>query len=362
MERGRPLAPQERQELERVLQQRVALGAGWEVPAVGRVLLLEPAQPQAADRPAAREHVERGRDLPEVGDVAVGDARDHRAEPDPLRRRGQEAERGPALQHVLPGLPHPRDLAEVVHDPQALEARLLGRRGDLPEVAGDLGRAARPREAGELQAEAHRRPLARPRRVRRPAPPARRVTGPGGWTAANPSSARASRTAGQPLQLRAHDRRRDGRAPRPVPRPDLGRRDVEGDGEAGDAGRLGQRAVAGPLRRVERERVDDRRDAPAQALLHDGVEQGEGVLRRRRCRARRRRPAPAARRSTRPGGPGTTRRAHVDLPDAAGPTSTTRQGDGRVRVGGAADGGAIERTLGPAGRRPYAGAHGWRCG
>ena len=68
-----------------------------------------------------------------MGEVAVGDARDQRAEPDPLGHAGEVAERRVALEHVLPLAPDLRDLEEVVHQPEAREARLLGRARDLGE-------------------------------------------------------------------------------------------------------------------------------------------------------------------------------------------------------------------------------------
>ena len=187
------------------------------------------------------------------------------------------------------------------------------------------------------------------------------VTGPGGWTAAKPSVGEGVAHGGPALQLRAHDRRRDGRAPRPVPRPDLGRRDVEGDGEAGDAGRLGQRAVAGALRRVERERVDDGGDAPAQALLHDGVEQGEGVLRRADVvlAVADQRPQRVARHDLVGGEPlggprGLPRRGGSHQHDQAG----RRQGQGRRRRGRWGH----RADVRPGGPSAVRWPHGWRCG
>ena len=80
LEARRARAPHQRQQLERVLEQRVALAQRREVPAVEAVLALEPRGAEAAHRAAAGEHVERRDDLREVGEVAVRDPGDERPE------------------------------------------------------------------------------------------------------------------------------------------------------------------------------------------------------------------------------------------------------------------------------------------
>src|SRR3954447_15149407 len=77
-------APHEREQLEGVLETGEALAQRREVPAVEAVLALEPAGAEAAQRAAARQHVERRDDLRQVGDVAVRDAGDERPETDAL--------------------------------------------------------------------------------------------------------------------------------------------------------------------------------------------------------------------------------------------------------------------------------------
>ena len=109
------------------------VAGGREVPAVGPVLVGEPGQAEAAHRAAAGQHVEGRDDLPEVRDVAVGDAGDQRAEPDRLGAGREVRQRGPALQHVVERPADLRDLPEVVHHVDRVEAGQLGRRGRLAQ-------------------------------------------------------------------------------------------------------------------------------------------------------------------------------------------------------------------------------------
>ena len=155
-ERRRALAPHQREQLEGVLEQLVAAGDRREVPAVQLVLAPEPRRAEAAERPPARQHVEGGDDLGQVGDVAVRDAVDERAEAGRRRGGGEEAERRRALGDVLPLPADRRDLHDVVHHRDRREADLLGGAGDGAEAGRELGGAAGPATAAELQAEAHR--------------------------------------------------------------------------------------------------------------------------------------------------------------------------------------------------------------
>ena len=153
----RALAPHQRQQLERVLQALVALA-----PAAGT--------PTRRARARARTTPRRGRSsarppdstsrvattFAEVREVAVGDAGDERAEPDALGHAREVGERGVALEHVLPLAPDLRDLEEVVHHPQAREARLLGGRADSASAGPVVAGAPRPGEARDLQAEVER--------------------------------------------------------------------------------------------------------------------------------------------------------------------------------------------------------------
>ena len=157
LEARRARAPHQRQQLERVLEAGVALAQRREVPAVEAVLALEPGGAEAAHRAAAGEHVERRDDLRQVGDVAVRDAGDERARGGSARHAGEVAERRVALEHVLPLAPDLRDLEDVVHDPEAREAGLLGGARD--------GRRARPRSSAGCPASRSGRPAARSRSV-----------------------------------------------------------------------------------------------------------------------------------------------------------------------------------------------------
>jgi hypothetical protein len=132
---------------ERVLEQRVALGEGREIPAVQPVLALEPGGADATDRAAAREYVECRDDLCEVRDVAVRDPSDERPQPETLRDAGEVPERRVALEHVLPLPADLRDLEEVVHQPEALEARLLSGARHVGERGGRAGRMPWPIES-----------------------------------------------------------------------------------------------------------------------------------------------------------------------------------------------------------------------
>src|SRR4051812_34426185 len=117
-----------------------------ELPAIRNMLGLVPAHPESAQRPTAGQHVERGDDLAEMSDVSIGDACDHRAQPNVPRRCGQVTERRPTLEHVVPRRSHLGNLAEVVHHPETLEADPFSAEGDRAQTWTDLGRAARPRE------------------------------------------------------------------------------------------------------------------------------------------------------------------------------------------------------------------------
>ena len=154
--RGEPGPPQQRQQLEGVLQQLVATGDRRELPAVEVVLPLVPRQPDAAERPAAAHHIE-GRDLlAELGDLPVGDAVDQGAESDPRRDPGEVGEGGRALGDVLPLGADGGDLHDVVHHRDGLEPGLLGGGGDPPEVGGELRPAAGPGELPEVEGEGER--------------------------------------------------------------------------------------------------------------------------------------------------------------------------------------------------------------
>ena len=147
--RGRALAPQQWQELERVLQEGVALVGRRERPAVGRVLVGVPREPETAERAAAREHVERRDDLAEVGDVPERDAGDQRAEPHTFGDSREIRERRVALEHGFPLRAEHGDLAEVVHHRDAREAGGFGRFRNRPQSRAGVP-PARPGYTGML--------------------------------------------------------------------------------------------------------------------------------------------------------------------------------------------------------------------
>ncbi len=244
------------------------------------MLTLEPGRPDPAHGPAAGQHVEGGDHLAEQGHVAVGDPRDERPEPGPVRDRRQVAERGVGLQHRVPLPPHLRDLDEVVHHPQGREARLLGRRRHLGEPRPDVGGAAFPREARQLETElqAHRvgilaagvgirvqellrNDLDRTRRQHGVEPLA-------GKLPAHPPPG-----AQLPVE------HLDGHRPRPVAvalPAHLGG-SVEADGVTRQAVGASEFQVAEPALVVEAERVDDGEQAPGDPARHDQVEHVESV-------------------------------------------------------------------------------------
>ena len=64
-------------------------------------------------------------------------------------------ERRPALEHRLLGPADAADLEEVVHDPDRVEAGLVGVADDPGERRADRLGAARPGERGDLEADLH---------------------------------------------------------------------------------------------------------------------------------------------------------------------------------------------------------------
>ena len=201
LEARRARAPHQRQQLQRVLEPREALAQRRELPAVERVLALEPARAEPAQRAPAGDDVERRHQLRQVREVAVGDAGDQRAEPDPRRHAREVAERRVALEHVLPLAPDLRDLDEVVHQPQRAEARVLGRARDVRQRRRGRAPPSRSaRSAARTRAPAAPPPAAPPRPARpgtraaraRPAPPPPRPRSP--RRAARPNTSAASRS------------------------------------------------------------------------------------------------------------------------------------------------------------------------
>ena len=121
-------------------------------------LLLVPGGADAQPRPAAGQDVERRRALTHSAGLAVVDAADHAARAGPgVEWAAMKPSVGPALEHRLLGPPDAADLEEVVHDPDRVEARLVGVADDPGEGRPDRLGAARPRERADLEADLHRR-------------------------------------------------------------------------------------------------------------------------------------------------------------------------------------------------------------
>ena len=118
------------------------------------MLGFEPAEPESAHRSATGENVERGDDLAEVGDVAIGDAGHQGSELHPFGHRSEERQCCVALEHVAPGRSEHRYLTEMVHHPDAREPGRLGARGGRLQPAPDGRRSARPCVHWQLQPEA----------------------------------------------------------------------------------------------------------------------------------------------------------------------------------------------------------------
>ena len=125
-----------------------------EVDPVADVLLLVPGGPDAEDGPAARQHVQRRDLLGEHRRIAVRDAGHERAQADRRGLAGQRGEDRPALEHRLGGRAHARDLVEVVHHGDELEAGRLGGLGLLDDAVEEaLRRDVRVAVAGEVKTE-----------------------------------------------------------------------------------------------------------------------------------------------------------------------------------------------------------------
>ena len=246
-------------------------------------------------------------------------------------QRGEVAERRVALQEVVPGPPDLRDLPEVVHHVDRVEAGRLGRRGDLGQPAG--GRRRLEAVRAEVQPEPQ---PGRASCCRRAAGAAATNavgttrTGRGASTASNPSVGSSSRVAAQRPQLAGEHVGRDALGPAPVARPALRGRRVEGDRHARQAVLAGP-ARARPAGASRRGRACRSPWSAAGAIrcADDLLEQrervgagGEVVL-----AGADQRPQPVARHDR--VRPRSASAAQVDFPDAPGPTSTTTHGDGR---------------------------------
>jgi len=122
---------------------------------VRQVLALPPAGADPDERPAAAEHVERRGRLRHHARRPEGHRRHERAQPQwpvaRVREPGKHAERYPWLGDRIPRPPHLRDLDQVVHERDALEASIA--RG-LDGRHQPSGWVVPPRELRYLQDEA----------------------------------------------------------------------------------------------------------------------------------------------------------------------------------------------------------------
>ena len=117
------------------------------------MLELEPAGADAEDRAARAHHVERRDRLGQQRRVAVGVAGHQGSELHAFGRGGQRAEGGVRLEHRLVRGSETRQLIEVVHHEDGVEAGglgLLGLRDDGGEELGDTGAVG---EVGDLKSK-----------------------------------------------------------------------------------------------------------------------------------------------------------------------------------------------------------------
>ena len=189
------LAPQPADDLELLGEHRHPLAGGGEREAERRVLALVPARTEAERHAAARDLVGGRRELGQDRRVAERRRRDHRAEPQRGRRRGQRADGAPGVEHLALRVAAERQV--VVRAKQGADAVCLARGRDrAPLLPGDALLAL------DHHAELHgpRAYVARPssatpgRTGRRGA--AARANGASRrrWTPADISGARASRS------------------------------------------------------------------------------------------------------------------------------------------------------------------------
>ena len=152
---GVGVAPHLQADLQGLLEPLEALRRAREEQAESLGLLAVPRRADAEPRAALGEHVERGDDLGEHAGVAVADRGDPREQLDLLGARGEVAERGVGLEHLVLGRAEHLDLEQVVHHAHALEPGLLGRDDDARQVVGEAGAPRRVGEVCDVQADLH---------------------------------------------------------------------------------------------------------------------------------------------------------------------------------------------------------------
>jgi hypothetical protein len=159
IERGTLAAPHLVGQLQGLLESFESLAPSGEGDSQPTRLGLVPAGAESQVGSTTRQHIQRRGDLHEQARLAKVDGPNEGPQPDPGRGAGQEAEGRVCLEHrrlrpAQAGIG--RKLPEVVHDPQAGEARPFGGAGDLAQAGADGGRSIGPGEGRELQADEHR--------------------------------------------------------------------------------------------------------------------------------------------------------------------------------------------------------------
>ena len=143
LERHASVRPRRLREAHHILECREAIALGRERDPETFRLRFEPSRTDAEVGAAARQDVERRRRLDEHRRLPVDRAADERAELDARRARRDVPERRVSLEHrVVFGLAPARYLEEVIHQPEAREAGVLGLARDRREVIAERGGAA----------------------------------------------------------------------------------------------------------------------------------------------------------------------------------------------------------------------------
>ncbi len=148
------------------------------------------------------QHVERRGGLdPEAGGAVV-DPADHESQARPLAVRRHEAERGLALEHRRLWRPVAADLEEMVHDPDRVEAGIIGGPHDPREGRADGSRTAGPGELVDLESELHRDMVPRAQWLLRAGAPTPRTADGDGQAEAIPCRCMATDSSSAAMRLR----------------------------------------------------------------------------------------------------------------------------------------------------------------
>ena len=286
LEPWRPLAPQQWQCLQRIIEMRVPSIERGKVDPGRDVFLREPTDTEPTHRPTGRKHVERGDLLGEYRRMMPEGRRHEHTEPNPLGRGRQPRQRGVRLGQVRPCGTDLRDLAQVIHHPQLVDPGRFGGNSDRPEMFAQPLAPADPIEARQMKphldhfaprrhdlrchggmgataSRSHRRGnhdhrLRRMQRIPR--------LGSHGLASCRPAAELVGDDIG------GH---RNGSGT--VAPPALGRRGVEHHCNAWHPRRTSQLPPPRSQVRVEPERVDDGRESTMQPAGDDLVEHGEGI-------------------------------------------------------------------------------------